>query len=128
MCGVGSFRVRGREVSEGLLGDLRFDCAVASEFGERGGDDGGGVDFKVAAEVLAVVAAAEAIRAERDEAAAEPRREAIWQRLHVIAGGNDGACGIGERFNDKRRMVLRFAPGCRRLWRSTSRQSRRSST
>jgi hypothetical protein len=67
--GVGSFGVEA-EVCEGFFSDLRLDDAVARELGERGGDDGFGVDLEVAAEVLAVVAAAEAVGAERDEAAA----------------------------------------------------------
>ena len=45
---------------------------VAGEAGEGGGDDGGGVDLEVAAEVFAVVGAAEAVGAEGDEAAGEP--------------------------------------------------------
>ncbi len=66
MCRVCCFGVD-PQVCESLLHDLRFQHAFAHQFGERGGDDAFGVDFKVAAQMLAIVGAAEAVGAERDE-------------------------------------------------------------
>src|SRR4051794_28658546 len=75
------------EGGDGLLG-VKF--AIAGEPRERGGDDGFGIDFEMAAEVLAIVAASEAIGAERFEAAGQPWGDLVGDRLHVIAGGDDG--------------------------------------
>ena len=97
--GIRGFDVEA-EFGEGGLGLLGLDLAVAREAGECGADDGFGVDLEVAAEVLAVVAAAEAVGAEGGEAALavelQPGREDIGQGLHVVAGGDDGALGAFE--------------------------------
>ena len=88
------------EVGEGFFGDFGLDDAFAGELREGCGDDGLGVDFEVAAEVLAVVGAAEAVGAERAEAASRARGEGVGQGLHVVAGGDDGAGGVAERRDD----------------------------
>ncbi len=51
----------------------------------------------MAAEVLAVVGAAKAVSAQRDQARAEPGGQSVGQNFHVVAGGDDGAFAAGER-------------------------------
>src|SRR5579864_3368194 len=84
------------QLLHGLLGLLDVELAVASQAGERGCGDGFGVDLEVTAEVLPVVAAAEAVSAKRDQARSQPRSQLIGHRLDVVGGG-DRAFGPGQR-------------------------------
>src|SRR5947209_12528408 len=61
------------ELLECLLGFLGIEVAVASETGERGSGDVRCVDLEVDPQVLAVVAASEAVGAECEEAIGQPR-------------------------------------------------------
>ena len=54
---------------DGVLDDRGLQRAVGGQRGQHRGDDVAGVDLEVAAQGLAGVAAAEAVGAERDEAA-----------------------------------------------------------
>ena len=49
------------------------------------------------AQMFAVVAASEAVGAERDHAARQPRRDLVRHRLHVIGRGDDRAFRAFER-------------------------------
>src|SRR5690349_8205238 len=54
------------------------------------------------AQVLAIVAAAETVGAQRLHTPGEPWRELVGDDLHVIAGGDDRAFGALERLHDVR--------------------------
>src|SRR5579885_1088490 len=56
----------------------------------------------MAAQVLAIVAASEAVGPERYQTALEPGGELVGDDLHVIAGGDDRASGAFEGLKDVR--------------------------
>ena len=64
--GLGRIHLVGAEAEFGdcCLGALRIEAAIAGKPRKRGAGDRFGVDFEVAAKMLTVVAASEAIRAE----------------------------------------------------------------
>ena len=78
-------------VGEGSLRFLHVELAFACELGQGCGDDRFCVDLKVGAQVLAVVAAAEAVGAEGDQTAlavgVEPGREHVGQDVFLACGG-----------------------------------------
>src|ERR1700735_5207539 len=76
--GVGLLAVDA-EVLDGFLDDSFFDFSVEEKLVERGEGDEARVHFKEIAEGFAAVAAAEAVGAERGDAAGNPRADHVRQ-------------------------------------------------
>ncbi len=74
------------QVGNRLRGFLGVEFAVASQFRQRRSHDGLGVDFEMAAQVIADLAAAKTVRSQADQTASQPRSHLIRHDLHVIAG------------------------------------------
>src|SRR3990172_8796088 len=72
-------------------GDLRGRELLGHGEPVQGSDDHvSRVDLEVAAQRLAGIAAPEPVRPERDERLADPARDLVGHRLHVVARGHDG--------------------------------------
>src|SRR5579863_3867759 len=72
-----------------FLGTFNVELALARQPGEGCRCDGFCIDFKVAAQVLAIVASSEAICSQRDQSSTKPRRQLVWNCLKVISGRNN---------------------------------------
>src|ERR1700735_2077658 len=99
--GVGFFGVDA-EVGDGFFDDFFFDFSVEEKLVERGEGDGARVDLKKIAERCAVIAAAEAVGAERRDAAGNPRADHVRQSFQVVGGGDDNARSILQHLSDVR--------------------------
>src|SRR3990170_4722136 len=72
-------------------GDLRGRELLGHGEPVQGSDDHvSRVDLEVAAQRLAGIAAPEPVRPQRDERLADPARDLVGHRLHVVARGHDG--------------------------------------
>src|SRR5271155_1369447 len=99
--GVGLFAVDA-EVGDGFFHDFFFDFSVEEKLVERGESDEARVHFKEIAEGFAVVAAAEAVGAERRDAARNPRADHVRKSFQVVGGGDEHAGRIFQHFGDVR--------------------------
>src|SRR5687767_11253846 len=70
--------------------DLLVDLAFLGEGVEGADDDGLRVDFEEAAQVLARVAATEAVRSQGHQSAGDPRGDLVGDGAHVIGHGDKG--------------------------------------
>src|SRR5258705_3943113 len=93
--GLGSLGVDA-VAGDGFGDDLVLDLTVLCERGEDGDHDVAVVDLEVVAEVLAGVAAAEAVGAERGPRAGHPAGDLVGHRLHEIGDGHERTLGPAQ--------------------------------
>ena len=99
--------------------------ALLAPVGKRGDGDALGVDFEVPAQRLAAFAAAEAVGAQREQAAGHPRVDLLGHGPHVVRAAMNGPFVACERLLDVAAAAARV--GCSMFQRSHSCASRRSS-
>ena len=94
-CALGELRKNFFGIHIQVFDRLRDDGLDRFSFlgeGIQRGDDGGfGIHFEEAAQVRARVAAAKTIRAQRDQAARNPRRDLVRHDSHIIRDRNEHA-------------------------------------
>src|SRR5215472_8142406 len=89
---------------QSLLRALSVEFTVPSQARKRCRGDGFGVDLEVPAQMFAIVAASEAVRAQRHQAWTEPGRELIRNSLQVIGRGHDRPLRFLQRGDDVRSL------------------------
>src|SRR3984885_5752879 len=104
--GVGLFGVDA-EVGDGFLYDFFFDFSVEVKFVERGERDETRVYFEEIAQRRAAFAAAEAVGAQRRDAARNPGADHVRQSFQVVGGRDNHSGRISQRLGDVR-DVRRF--------------------
>src|ERR1039457_5059342 len=93
------------QLGEGRLGLTGVELAVARQPRQRRGHNRFGVDLEVPPQMLAIVAAAEAIGPQCLHAAGQPWRDLVGHYLHVIGDGDDRPLGAPQPFDDVGRLL-----------------------
>src|SRR5688500_3822542 len=94
------------EIVDRLRHNLRLDLAVLCQLGERRQRDVSRFDLEELAQVLPVLAAAEAVGAERADAARHPAVDRCRQHFQIIGGGDDGSLRAAEALRHVRHPRL----------------------
>src|ERR1700758_858715 len=106
----GSWKLRSRrvaalridaELSKSLLRPFRVEVAIARQPGKRCRHDGLGADLEVPPQMLAVIAAPEAISSQRHQTVQQPGGELIRHHLHIVGSCNDGTRHFAQRTHDE---------------------------
>src|SRR5262249_54469218 len=90
------------EVQHGLRHDAAIELSVLGQLRQRRQRDEAAVDLEELPEPGAILAAAEAVGAERADAPRQPPIDAVGQDLQVIGGGDDDAGRVLHRPRDGR--------------------------